>query len=252
MNTIHRRARMAEDGWLTIQLDDSSVDTCVSLSMPRPVACRAKPVLATRSMAARVDRDDRVESSREGLVRRMAAGEHAAMAELYDQTNKMVYGLALRILADPAAAEDVMVEVYAQIWRQSATYDASRGSPSAWLLTVARSRALDARRARSRDRATESIEAAGELSSDSPGPEALSVAAERHRFVQGALAHLNSELRELIELAYFAGMSHSEIAVAQGQPLGTVKTRIRSAMMQLRERLAPLNAPLPAVKEERA
>jgi RNA polymerase sigma-70 factor (ECF subfamily) len=192
----------------------------------------------------------RLESSREALVRRMAAGDHAAMAELYDQTNRMVFGLALRILGDAAAAEDVMVEVYAQIWKQAAGYDASRGSPSAWLLTVTRSRAIDAHRARGRERATEPLDALGELTSDGPGPEALSVAAERHRFVQSALTHLTAELRELIELAYFSGMSHSQIATALGQPLGTIKTRIRSAMMQLRERLAPLNAPLPTVKED--
>ncbi|MDX2170146.1 MAG: sigma-70 family RNA polymerase sigma factor [Deltaproteobacteria bacterium] len=192
----------------------------------------------------------RFESSREVLVRRIAAGDQAAMADLYDQTCQMVYGLALRILAEPTAAEDVMVEVYAQLWRQAAGFDPSRGSPSAWLLTMTRSRAIDARRARGRDRASEPLEAAGELSSDCPGPEAMSVAAERHRFVQSALAQLSEELRQLIELAYFGGLSHSEIAARLDQPLGTVKTRIRSAMLQLRTLLAPLNAPLPALKEE--
>jgi RNA polymerase sigma-70 factor (ECF subfamily) len=192
----------------------------------------------------------RFESSREALVRRIATGDQAAMADLYDQTSQMVYGLALRILGDAAAAEDVMVEVYAQLWRQAIGYDAQRGSPSAWLLTMTRSRAIDARRARGRDRATEPLEAAAEVSSDSPGPEAVSVAAERHRFVQGALAQLSDELRQLIELAYFGGLSHSEIAARLNQPLGTVKTRIRSAMSQLRALLTPLNAPLPALKED--
>jgi RNA polymerase sigma-70 factor (ECF subfamily) len=192
----------------------------------------------------------RFESSREALVRRIATGDQAAMAELYDQTSQMVYGLALRVLGDPSGAEDVMVEVYAQLWRQAIGYDAQRGSPSAWLLTMTRSRAIDMRRARGRDRASEPLEAAGEVSSDSPGPEAISVAAERHRFVQGALAQLSDELRHLIELAYFGGLSHSEIAARLNQPLGTVKTRIRTAMGQLRALLTPLNAPLPALKEE--
>ena len=214
------------------------------------VASPDTAVLA-RVVTMHADRDDRVESSREGLVRRMAVGDQSAMAELYDQTSRMVYGLALRILADPTAAEDVMVDVYAQLWKHAADYDGSRGSPSAWLLTMARTRAIDARRAQRRDKASEPLEAAGDISSDGPGPEALSVAAERHRFVQGALVDLSAELRQLIDLAYFAGLSHSEIAARLGQPLGTVKTRIRSAMMQLRERLAPLNAPLPAVKEDR-
>ena len=174
------------------------------------------------------------------------------MAEFYDQTHQLVYGLALRILAHPAAAEDVMVEVYTQIWNQAGTYDASRGSPSAWLMTLTRSRAIDARRARARERASEPLEAAGDPASEEPGPEALTAAGERHRVVHSALAELSAELRQLIELAYFTGMSHGEIAAALGQPLGTVKTRIRSAMMQLRERLASLNAPLPVLKEERS
>lgn len=194
----------------------------------------------------------RLEAGREALVRRLAARDQGAMAEFYDQTSQLVYGLALRVLGDPAAAEDVMIEVYTQIWNQAAAYDASRGSPSAWLMTLTRSRAIDARRARGRDLASEPLEAAGDPASDAPGPEALIVAGERHRVVHAALAHLTAELRHLIELAYFAGMSHGEIAAALGQPLGTVKTRIRSAMMQLREHLTSLNAPLPVLKEERS
>ncbi len=194
----------------------------------------------------------RLELGREALLRRIAARDQLAMAELYDQTNQMVYGLALRILADPGEAEDVMVEVYAQLWRQAPEYDPSRGSPSAWVLTMTRSRAIDARRARGREQAREPLAAADEVSSDAPGLEAISAAAERHRFVHGALGHLSAELRQLIDLAYFAGLSHSEIAARLGEPLGTVKTRIRSAMAQLRELLAPLNVPLPAVKEERS
>lgn len=174
------------------------------------------------------------------------------MAEFYDQTNAVAYGLALRILADAAAAEDVMIEVYTQIWNQAAAYDPSRGSPSAWLLTVTRSRAIDARRARGRDLASEPLEVAGDPASEAPGPEALAAAGERHRVVHGALADLSAELRQLIELAYFAGMSHGEIATALGQPLGTVKTRIRTAMMQLRCALAPLDTPRPALKEEQS
>jgi RNA polymerase sigma-70 factor (ECF subfamily) len=194
----------------------------------------------------------RLEVSRETLVRRMAAGDQTAMAEFYDQTHPLVYGLALRILADPGTAEDVMVEVYTQYWSQARGYDPSRGSPSAWLMTMTRSRAIDARRARGRDLASEPLEAAGDPPCEAAGPEALTAAAERSRVVQGALGQLSAELRQLIELAYFSGMSHSEIAATLGQPLGTVKTRIRSAMSQLRDLLAPLNAALPLLKEERS
>lgn len=181
----------------------------------------------------------------------MAAGDHAAMAELYDQTSSLVYGLALRIAGEPSAAEDVAVEVYAQAWKQAAGYDPARGNALTWLLTMTRSRAIDLRRARRRERATEPLEAASQISCERPGPEALSSAAERHRFVQRALATLNADLRQVVELAYFGGCSHSEIANRLGQPLGTVKTRIRSAMSQLRIQLAPLEAAPVAVKEKR-
>lgn len=221
---------------------------------PQPVAAVGERVVAERVIAMHPDRqaNSRLESSREALLRRMAAGDQSAMAELYDQTNPMVYGLALRILADPAAAEDVMIEVYTQLWRQVAEFDPRRGSPSAWLMTLTRSRAIDARRAHLRNPASQPLEAAAHAAADGPGPEAVSVAAERHRVVHGALGQLSAELRQLIELAYFGDMSHSEIAAALGQPLGTVKTRIRSAMAQLRELLAPLNAPLPVLKDERS
>jgi RNA polymerase sigma-70 factor (ECF subfamily) len=193
----------------------------------------------------------RGEASREMLVRRMAAGDQSAMGEFYDQTSPLVFGLAVRILGDPNTAEEVVLDVYAQVWRQAPGFDSSRGSPSAWLLTLARSRAIDQRRARRRDQATEPLESAGEVTASTPGPEALSVDSERRRFVQKALGTLSAELREVIHLAYFGGLSHSEIAGQLGQPLGTVKTRIRSAMMQLRDSLAPLNAPLPALKDDR-
>jgi RNA polymerase sigma-70 factor (ECF subfamily) len=181
----------------------------------------------------------------------MAAGDHSAMAELYDQTSALVFGLALRIVGEHAAAEDVVLEVYTQAWKQAAAFDPSRGSPSAWLLNLTRSRAIDQRRARRRDPATEPLETAGEISSDRPGPEAITAAAERQRFVQHALGSLSAELREVIQLAYFGGFSHSEISERLQQPLGTVKTRIRSGMMQLRTLLAPLNAPLPVLEEDR-
>ncbi len=225
-----------------------------SCAFRRVVAQVAAPMFTAPVVALTPDctAAARIESSRTALVRRLAAGDQAAMAVFYDQTSKMVYGLALRVLADAHAAEDVMVEVYAQAWRQAGEFDASRGSPSAWLLNMTRSRAIDARRARGRDRATEPLETALNVGAAGPGPEALTVAAERHRFVHGALAHLSVELRQLIDLAYFGGLSHSEIAAQLGQPLGTVKTRIRSAMMQLRDRLAPLNAPLPTMQDRRS
>lgn len=185
------------------------------------------------------------------LVQRVASGERDAIADLYDQTSHLVYSLALRILRDEPAAEDVVIEVYTHAWRMASTFEPERGSASAWLLTLTRSRAIDAMRARRRNRAQEPLEAAGEIQSDAPGPEDLNVAAERQRFVVGALQALGSEQREAIELAYFSGLSHSEIAARLQQPLGTVKTRIRLGMMKLREALGSLEPTLVMMGQER-
>lgn len=174
------------------------------------------------------------------LLQQVAAGDSHAVAELYDATSTVVFGLALRILQTRDAAEDVVVEVYSQVWTQAAAYDSQRGTPLAWILTMTRSRALDALRSRNRTRAEEPMEAVGDFPAETPNPEERSVALQRHRFVKHALDNLTTAQRQVIELAYFAGLSHSEIAVRLGQPLGTVKTRVRLGMLRLRELLAPL------------
>jgi RNA polymerase sigma-70 factor (ECF subfamily) len=174
----------------------------------------------------------------EGLIERTARGDASALAMLYDATAAMVNGLALRILRDPGIAEEVTLDVYLQVWRQAARYDASRGAPLAWLLTLARSRAIDRRRAGTgARRESEPLATALAIPSPGPGPEESSSAAERRRLVHGALAGLAHDQRKTIELAYFGGLSHSEIAATLGEPLGTVKTRIRLGMMRLRETL---------------
>jgi RNA polymerase sigma-70 factor (ECF subfamily) len=148
--------------------------------------------------------------------------------------------LALRILSERAAAEDVVVEVYTQIWKQAQTYDPQRGAPLSWLLTVTRSRAIDALRARHRAQKTEPLETVAEARAQTPDPEDVSTEAERRRVVYRALERLSAEQRQAIELAYFSDLSHSEIAEKLGQPLGTVKTRIRTGLLRLRELLEPL------------
>ena len=185
------------------------------------------------------------------LVQRVASGERDALTDLYDQSSALVYSLSLRILGDEAGAEDVVIEVYTHAWRTASTFDPARGTASAWLLTLTRSRAIDALRARRRNRAREPLEAAKDVASDAPGPEDLQVAAERQRFVANALERLGNEQREAIELAYFSGLSHSEIAARLQQPLGTVKTRIRLGMIKLRELLGPLEPALLMAGQER-
>jgi RNA polymerase sigma-70 factor, ECF subfamily len=175
------------------------------------------------------------------LVTRAAEGDQTALAALYDETSALVYGLALQILRDQYAAEDVTIDVYAQVYRQVSSYDAHRGTPSAWLLTLTRSRAIDRLRQEAQRREREEpLEATTHLPSLSAGPEECSATAELRRLVQRALALLTPEQRQVIELAYYSGLSHNEIAAKLGQPLGTVKTRIRTGMMLLREDLRSL------------
>ena len=180
------------------------------------------------------------ESSWASLLQRISSGDQSAVAELYDKTSPIVFGLAIRILGERAIAEDVVIEVYAQIWRQAQTYNAQRGTPMSWLLTVTRSRAIDALRARQRMQKTELLETAPDTQAQTLGPEEVSTVAERRRAVCQALTSLSVEQRQAIELAYFSDLSHAEIAQQLGQPLGTVKTRIRTGLLRLRELLGPL------------
>jgi RNA polymerase sigma-70 factor, ECF subfamily len=175
------------------------------------------------------------------FMARLAQGDQAALAEIYDETNILVYSLALRILHDQHAAEDVTIEVYTQVHRQASHYDPQRGTPSAWLLTLTRSRAIDRLRIETlRREREESLDETASVASLIGDPEACSASSELQRIVQQALSRLTPEQREAIEIAYYSGLSHSEIAAKLGQPLGTVKTRIRTAMLLLREYLAPL------------
>ena len=192
------------------------------------------PVDQLRQLQAR-------EEALAALVGRAAEGDQMALAALYDETSALVYGLALRILRDQYAAEDVTIDVYAQVYRQVSSYDASRGTPSAWLLTLTRSRAIDRLRQEAQRREREEpLEATTRLPALTDGPEECSATTELRRLVQRALALLTPEQRQVIELAYYSGLSHNEIAAKLGQPLGTVKTRIRTGMLLLREDLRSL------------
>jgi RNA polymerase sigma-70 factor, ECF subfamily len=175
------------------------------------------------------------------LIRRVAGGEQSALTAVYDATNRLVFGLILRIVIDRATAEEVVLDVYTQVWRQAATYEASRGVPIAWIMTIARSRAIDRVRAGRHDQQRkEPLDAIGEVSAAGVSPEEASVYSERQRLVRSALSTLAPEQREVIELAYYSGLSHSEIALKLGQPLGTVKTRTRLGMIKLRDMLRPI------------
>jgi RNA polymerase sigma-70 factor (ECF subfamily) len=182
--------------------------------------------------------DSRAED-RESL-RRLAAGDARGAADLYDRHARAIYSLILRIVSDEAEAEDVVQEVFAQAWRQAARYDERRGAVGAWLLMMARSRAIDRLRAlRARpERQVDPGDGSFELPAVTRDAAAELVEAEQARRVREALLGLPLVQRLAIELAYYEGLSQREIAERLEQPLGTVKTRIRLGLLKLREALA--------------
>ena len=180
------------------------------------------------------------ESEDAALLRRMAAGDEQALGALYDRWQAVVHGVVARMVRQPDDVEDVVEEVFWQAWRQASRFDPTRGAVHSWLLTIARSRALD--RVRSlRRRREEPLEGddgrvvTQQVAAGDPGLDAE--ASERRSIVVAALADLPAEQREALELGYFGGLSQTEIAERTGQPLGTVKTRMRLAMQKLRSQL---------------
>ena len=172
---------------------------------------------------------------------RCAAGDQTGLADLYRGSNQLVYSLAVRMLGGVADAEEVTLDVFTQVWKTAGAYDPSRGSVTAWLVTLARSRALDRLRApTTRQQRELPLPEAFDLPTGTPNPEHETQNSQRRRRVADALEGLSMEQRELVQLAFFAGMTHSELAEHLQQPLGTVKTRIRTAMMKLRDKLEPL------------
>jgi len=164
------------------------------------------------------------------LLALVERGDEAAMASLFDRYSKVVYSVALRVLRDPASAEDVLQEIFMQIWRSPDGFIATRGSLGGWLAVVSRNRSIDALRRR---RPTESVD---EIALASPYN--LSDEAERNSMMEKAreaIVLLPTEQRKTLEMAFFDGLTHSEIAEMTGDPLGTVKTRIRSALLTLRK-----------------
>ncbi len=172
------------------------------------------------------------------LIGRMAAGDRDAFAPFYDRYARLVYPLVLRVVRDRGEAADVMQELFWEAWQQAGSYDPSRGSPEAWIVMRARSRAID--RVRSMRRRSETFVAPVDESVGPRGGEPIvdpTVSLADRGIVQGALDRLPETQREVIELAYYGGLTQTEIAERLKQPLGTVKTRIRLALERLRQAL---------------
>jgi RNA polymerase sigma-70 factor (ECF subfamily) len=173
-------------------------------------------------------------------LRLVVSGDQAAAAGLYDRHSRGLYSLILRIVGDEREAEDVLQEVFVQAFRQAGRYDASRGVVAAWLLMMARSRAIDrlrARRTRVEGRTGE-VQVLNDVPDSQPDVASAMLGEEQTRLVRQALDELPLLQRMAIELAYYEGLSHSEIAQRLEQPLGTVKTRIRLGLLKLRDVLA--------------
>lgn len=168
-------------------------------------------------------------------MERMATGDASALADLYDAHARSVYSLALRILGNASDAEEVVQDVFTQAWRQAARYDARRATMIGWLLMIARSRSLDRLRAREARPDRTIAVPLPDLASGDPGQEAAALTAQEVDRLRAALGRLGDAARAPIELAYYEGLSQSAIAERLGQPLGTVKTRMRMALGQLRE-----------------
>ena len=179
-----------------------------------------------------------------GLLRRLRARDESALADLYDALAPWVLGLAFRILQDDDDAEEVVTDTFTQVWNRVDRHDETRGALVPWMLSIARHRALDELRRRRRwwrrgERWGEAQLADHDAAADAP-QEAAIPGWPVHREVHRALASLPEEQQQVVTLAYFEGLSHSEIARRLGQPLGTVKTRIRAAQARLADALSHL------------
>jgi RNA polymerase sigma-70 factor (ECF subfamily) len=171
------------------------------------------------------------------ILERMAAGEGDALRELYDIHARAVYSLAVRILRSQSDAEDIVQEVFVQAWRNATRYDASRGTVAGWLLMQAKSRSIDRLRARrARPEHTDNSKRP-EPADATAGPDVQIVRGEQAERVREALEQLPRLQRTAVELAYYEGLTHAEIAEQLEQPLGTVKTRIRQGLLKLRQAL---------------
>ena len=174
------------------------------------------------------------------LLAQMSGGDEGALATLYDRWSDRVHSLAVHLLRDARDAEDIVEETFWQAWRGASRYDAARGNVGTWLLTICRSRALDRLRSRRRRPEETSLDDAEAAAARQPEAIDAMVTMETGRIVRAALAELPLEQRQALELAYFRGLSQSEIAEKTGQPLGTIKTRVRLAMAKLRDTLGSL------------
>ncbi len=174
---------------------------------------------------------EKVQLSDDGLLLgKIAQGDEDAMAVIFDRYSKVVYSVSLRVLRDPSAAEDVLQEIFMQIWRKPEGFLSTRGSLGGWLAVVARNRSIDLIRRRKPSDSVDDIALASNFN--------LAEESERNILMQrarGAILKIQPDQRKAVEMAFFDGLTHAEIAELTGDPLGTVKTRIRAGLLALRK-----------------
>jgi RNA polymerase sigma-70 factor, ECF subfamily len=169
----------------------------------------------------------------EVLLARVARGDAAAFESLYDELSPAVYGLARRVVRDPARAEDVTQEVFLEVWRKAARYDSRLGRPKTWVMTIAHRRAVDAVRRSESHKRQDHHGAPDEVVHDEPGDAVIR--AEEHGAVRGCLETLTDLQLESVRLAYFNGYTYNEVATLLDKPLPTIKTRMRDGLIRLRD-----------------
>jgi RNA polymerase sigma-70 factor (ECF subfamily) len=190
--------------------------------------------------ASGAQREDTRQVAWKQLVQRMADEDHSALSELYDLSSGILYSMALSIVRNPEDAEETLHDAYWRAWRYARAYSEQRGSVLAWLILMTRTSAIDRLRAGKRHRAVASVELCGDTESTAISPEDEVVSNQRITRIRAAMRRLPEEQREVIQLAFFRGLTHSELAEHLGVPLGTIKTRIRTGLLRMRGALEDL------------
>jgi len=220
-----------------LMLDSGAAPTVPPGGTPRHITVVDTPIREAPSSSAAPMPDAVTAEMAERTVRAMCQGDQAALAELYDGTVSRVYSLALRMLRNPADAEEITCDTYTQAWASAMRFDPTRGTVLAWLLTICRSRALDRLRQQRTAASQTGIDALEDVPDESRQPEELLALLQEGTRVHRAMAELPAVAQQLVGLAFLQGLSHQEITEATGIPLGTVKSHIRRALARLRESL---------------
>lgn len=201
--------------------------------------CRASSVIGRGMPVGFETTMQEMEVLQAELLRRIAAQDREALSEFYDQTARPLFSIACRMLGNAADAEEVIQDVFVQIWTKAGKFDAEKGQPFHWVLTLTRNRCIDGLRARQR-RSRFMVDTQGELEPDQavePEPVEAPLMEDDNAMIQSVVNNLPKDQRQAIEMAFFGGMTHQEIAESLSEPLGTIKARIRRGMLKLRETL---------------